>query len=302
MVTPELPRPALVLVTDSARLRDRALEDVVREAVLGGVSVVQLREKAMPHAALVALGARVRDAIAGRALFFVNGDVDAAVALVADGVHVPEDGPAIAGVRARVGGGVLISRAAHSVDAAVRAERDGADIVQLGTTFETASKPGRAAIGVEGVRAVCATVRVPVIAIGGITAANAGGVLCAGAAGVAVIGAIFDADDPRSAAAALRAAVASASVAAHVAPRGDGDPAVTAMHLTVNGKPRQVDAAPDGADGMTLVALLRAFDVNPRLVAVAINGDVIPKDEFAAATVREGDAVEIVRMVGGGAA
>ena len=206
-----VPRPALVLVTDSARLRGRALEDVVREAVLGGADVVQLREKGMPHDALVALGARVRDAIAGRALFFVNGDVDAAVALGADGVHLPEGGPAIADVRPRVGGHVLISRAVHSVEAALQAERDGADIVQLGTAFETASKPGRAPLGVDGVRAVCAAVRVPAIAIGGITAANAGGVLRAGATGVAVIGAIFDADDPRAAAAALRAAIDAAS-------------------------------------------------------------------------------------------
>jgi sulfur carrier protein len=72
------------------------------------------------------------------------------------------------------------------------------------------------------------------------------------------------------------------------------------MHLTVNGKPRDVDAA-DGADAMPLPALLAAFEINPRLVAVAINGDVIPKSEFPGASVHEGDAVEIVRMVGGGA-
>ena len=207
----QFPRPSLLLVTDSARLRRRALEDVVREAVLGGANVVQLREKTMPHDALVALGARVRDAIAGRALFFVNGDIDAAVALGADGVHLPEDGPAIADVRARVGGTVLISRAAHSIADALQAERDGADIVQLGTAFETASKPGRAPMGVDGVRAVCAALRLPVVAIGGITAQNAGDVLRAGATGVAVIGAIFHAEDPRAAAAALRAAIDAAS-------------------------------------------------------------------------------------------
>ncbi len=207
-----LPRPALVLVTDTARLRGRALEDVVREAVLGGVGVVQLREKAASHDALVAVGGRVRDAIAGRALFFVNGDVDAAIALGADGVHLPEEGLSIADVRARVGDRVLISCAVHSVAAAVQAERDGADIVQIGTAFETASKPGRAPLGVDGVRAVCEAVRVPVIAIGGVTAANAGDLLRAGAAGVAVIGAIFDADHPRAAAAALRAALDAAGV------------------------------------------------------------------------------------------
>ena len=206
-----VPRPALILVTDSARLRGRALEDVVREAVLGGADVVQLREKAMPHEALIALGAWLRAAIAGRALFFVNGDIDAAIALNADGVHLPEDGPAIADVRSRVGGRALISRAVHSVEAALQAERDGADIVQLGTAFATASKPGRAPLGIDGVRAVCAAVRVPVIAIGGITAANAGDVLRAGAVGVAVIGTIFDAGDPSAAAAELRAAIGAAS-------------------------------------------------------------------------------------------
>jgi sulfur carrier protein len=74
------------------------------------------------------------------------------------------------------------------------------------------------------------------------------------------------------------------------------------MHLTVNGKPRDVDAGANGADAMPLLDLLAVFEVNPRLVAVAINGDVIPKSEFAAARVRDGDALEIVRMVGGGAA
>ena len=73
------------------------------------------------------------------------------------------------------------------------------------------------------------------------------------------------------------------------------------MHLTVNGKPRDVEASANGADGVPLLDVLAAFDVNPKLVAVAINGDVIPKREFASARVREGYALEIVRMVGGGA-
>ena len=205
-----LTRPSLVLVTDGARLHGRALEDVVRIAVAGGVQVVQLREKSLSHDALVELGGRVRDAIAGRALFIVNGDVDAAIALGADGVHLPEDGAAIADVRARVGPDVLISRAVHSVLAAVRAESEGADMVQLGTVFETASKPGREPIGIAGVRAVCAAVRIPVIAIGGITATNTGDVFAAGASGVAVIGAIFDGDEPRASAAALRVAIDAA--------------------------------------------------------------------------------------------
>ena len=72
------------------------------------------------------------------------------------------------------------------------------------------------------------------------------------------------------------------------------------MRTTVNGKPRETDA--HGAVDMPLLAFLAAHEVNPKLVAVAVNGDVIPKSTFDTAVVREGDAVEIVRMVGGGAA
>jgi sulfur carrier protein len=71
------------------------------------------------------------------------------------------------------------------------------------------------------------------------------------------------------------------------------------MNLTINGKPRELDA--NGATEIDLPTLLERFEINPRLVAVAINGDVIPKTDYASATVRAGDALEIVRMVGGGA-
>ena len=67
------------------------------------------------------------------------------------------------------------------------------------------------------------------------------------------------------------------------------------MRITVNGKAREIDGE------MDLPSFLARFDINPKLVAVAINGDVIPKDEYGAATLRDGDALEIVRMVGGGA-
>jgi len=201
-----LAAPALVLVTDSGRLRGRDLTDVVSEAVAGGVNVVQLREKTLPHNDLVALGTRLHDAIAGRALVFINTDVAVALRIGANGVHLPEGSPArSAGDAARHG--LLVSRAVHSIDGALSAERDGADLVQLGTVFETASKPGADTIGIAGVHEACERVSVPVIAIGGITLANAGEVMRAGAAGVAVIGAVFDAPDPRAAAAALRAAI-----------------------------------------------------------------------------------------------
>ena len=73
------------------------------------------------------------------------------------------------------------------------------------------------------------------------------------------------------------------------------------MRLTVNGKPRDVATSDAPSNALPVPELLRLFDVNPKLVAVAINGDVIAKDAYGAASVRDGDTVEIVRMVGGGA-
>lgn len=209
MTRPHVPAPVLMLVTDASRLRGRSLESVVRAAIDGGVNVVQLRERALAHDHMTALATRLRAAIGGRALLLVNSDVAAAQASGADGVHLPEGGASIAETRHRAGETMLISRAVHGVDAAVAAERDGADLLVLGTVFASASHPAGTAIGGEGVRAVCARVGVPVIAIGGITPGNAGAVVRAGAAGIAVIGAIFDAEDPRAAAAGLRAAIAA---------------------------------------------------------------------------------------------
>jgi len=208
----ELPPRVLMLVTDGVRRRGpAAIEDIVRDAVRGGVNIVQLREKHMAGAELVELGLRVRDVIAGEALLFVNSDVEAAIALGADGVHLPDGAGSVAEVRARCGEGVLVSRSVHDAEAAVRAEREGADFALLGTVFETASKPGTRTIGVEGARAACNAVAIPVVAIGGITASNAARAIGAGAAGVAVIGALLDADDPLAAARSLAAAISIAT-------------------------------------------------------------------------------------------
>jgi thiamine-phosphate diphosphorylase len=214
----KIPYPVLMLVTDRQRAAGRAhdgeegLDDIARDAALNGVNVVQLREKDLDTARLVAVGLHVKAAITDRALLFVNGDLEAARTLRADGVHLPERGPSVAEVRALLGEHVLVSTAVHDLTGALAAERAGADLLVLGTAFETISKPGITPLGPEGVREVCAAVQVPVIAIGGITAANAGDVMRAGAAGVAVIGAIMDAADPRAAAKALRGVIDSTAL------------------------------------------------------------------------------------------
>ena len=201
-----------MLISDRTRLRGRKLEEVASQAVDGGVHVVQLREKDLPSRELYELAITLHAVLRGRALLLVNDRVDVALASGADGVHLPERSLPGKAVREIAGDACIVGRSVHSVEAAVQAERDGADFVEVGAVYETASKPGVTPAGVELVRAVADAVRLPVIAVGGVSADNVGDVVRAGADGVAVIGAIMDAGDPQWAAGRLRRALDEASL------------------------------------------------------------------------------------------
>ena len=204
------PEPCLMLIMDRSRLRGRALEEVASLAARGGANAVQIREKDLSSAELHELAAPLQAALRGRALLVVNSRIDVALAIGADGVHFPETGLPAKEARDMAKGVCIIGRSVHSTEAAVAAEAEGADYVQAGTIYETASKAGRDASGPELISAVREAVSIPVIAVGGITAENAGEVIAAGADGVAVIGAIMDADDPQQAARDLRQAIDAA--------------------------------------------------------------------------------------------
>ena len=201
-----------MLISDRTRLRGRKLEEVASQAVDGGVHVVQLRARDLPSRELYELAITLHAVLRGRALLLVNDRVDVALASGADGVHLPERSLPGRAVREIAGDACIVGRSVHSVEAAVQAERDGADFVEVGAVYETASKPGMAPAGVELVRAVADAVRLPIIAVGGVSADNVGDVVRAGADGVAVIGAIMDADDPQGAAGRLRRALDEASL------------------------------------------------------------------------------------------
>jgi thiamine-phosphate diphosphorylase len=152
-------------------------------AVAAGATVVQLRVKA-PTAVVVACGRGFREL---PATFIVNDDVDAAIALAADGVHLGQGDDGAGRARAA---GLVLGRSAATLEQALAAD---ADYLGVGPVWETPSKADAdPAIGVEALRAICAAVGVPVVAIGGIDAANAAECIRAGAAGVAVIRAATD--------------------------------------------------------------------------------------------------------------
>ena len=157
--------------------------ETARHAVAAGATVVQLRLKA-PTDEIVARGRGFRDLAA---TFVVNDDVDAALALEADGVHLGQDDPGAEQAREA---GLLLGRSVTSLAEALAA--DGA-YLGAGPVWDTPSKADAApALGLDGLREICAAVSVPVVAIGGIDASNAGACIAAGAAGVAVIRAATD--------------------------------------------------------------------------------------------------------------
>jgi thiamine-phosphate pyrophosphorylase len=163
---------------------EEALLAHVARAASGGVDWIQIREKDLEARDLLGLALRAL-AIAGAAKVLVNSRVDVALAAGAHGVHLPASSIVPARWRQVVPDGFLIGVSCHTVGEVRSAERDGADFTVFGPVFETASKPG--AVGIERLREAASAVRIPVLALGGVNAANASRCIAAGAAGIAGI-------------------------------------------------------------------------------------------------------------------
>ena len=191
----------LYLVTDRRWLGERSLEDSVENAILGGVTVVQLREKEISSQEYLELAQRVKEVTDRHDIpLIINDRIDIALAIDADGVHLgPEDLP-VPIARRLLGDGKIIGASAASVDEARLFQAQGADYLGVGAVFPTATKGGTEKVGLEDLRGIKAAVQIPVVAIGGIKAENAKPVMETGVDGVAVVSAIMDQRDIREAA------------------------------------------------------------------------------------------------------
>ncbi len=176
-------------------------------ALDGGARVVQLRLKDAPAGEVLEVARRLTALAAGRALVILNDRADLAVLAGADGVHVGDEDLPVAEARAVVGPDLLLGRSTRTLADGQAALAAGADHVGFGPVFPTATKAIAAAPrGLAMLGEVAAGLPAPVVAIGGIDLASIGAVASAGAAAAAVIGALFDAADPRARAAALAVA------------------------------------------------------------------------------------------------
>lgn len=186
----------LYAVTDSAWLHGRTLASCVREALAGGATFVQLREKHMSTDELVEEAKTIlpicREA---RVPFLIDDDVEAARLVGADGVHVGQSDTACAEARRILGPDAIVGVSAQTVEQAVAAEQAGADYLGVGALIPTPTKPDAVDVTPEELARICRAVGIPVVGIGGLHLSTVDILDGTGAAGAAVVSAIFAAED-----------------------------------------------------------------------------------------------------------
>ncbi|MGN0435425.1 MAG: bifunctional hydroxymethylpyrimidine kinase/phosphomethylpyrimidine kinase [Wujia sp.] len=193
-------------VTDGTDNSDGSLYNKVEAAIRGGITFLQLREKAVTEEQYI------RDAMAIKTLadfhgipFLINDNVPVALASGADGVHLGQDDMDISEARIILGDDKIIGATAHSVEEAIRAEQLGADYLGVGAMYKTSTKDNTVPVTYDILREICHTVSIPVVAIAGINENNVSDLAGSGIAGAAVVSAIFGSEDITAAAKRMKA-------------------------------------------------------------------------------------------------
>ena len=192
---------SLYAITDRNCLKGRNIAEQVEQAILGGVTCIQLREKNLSTKKLFEEAEEVLKICRQYGVpLIINDDYKAAVAIGADGVHVGIEDAPVAEIRRFAGEDFIIGATAKTVEQARFAEISGADYIGVGAVFPSPTKKNAIRITPEKLREICASVSIPAVAIGGITSENVSGIKNCGQSGIAVVSAIFAAEDVKSAA------------------------------------------------------------------------------------------------------
>lgn len=196
----------LYAVTDRAWVGQGTLGDQVEQALRGGVTCVQLREKSLGVPAILVEAEEIGALCRSYGVpFLINDCVEIALQCGADGVHVGQKDRAAREVRRLLGPNRILGVSARTVEQAVQAERDGADYLGVGAVFSTSTKADAIPVSYETLQAICRAVSIPVVAIGGIQRENLLSLTGSGVDGVALVSAIFAAPDVETASRELRA-------------------------------------------------------------------------------------------------
>ena len=192
-------------VTDRSWLNGQTLYEQVRQVLEGGVSFLQLREKNLSEQAFLEEAKEIQKLCREyKVPFIINDNVNLALEIDADGVHVGQDDMEAGEVRRRLGADKIIGVSAHSVEEALRAEKCGATYLGSGAVFGSGTKKDVGTLDHEVLKEICASVQIPVVAIGGISRDNILQLKGTGIDGVAVISAIFAQNDIRAAVQEMR--------------------------------------------------------------------------------------------------
>ena len=195
----------LYAVTDRSWTKNDTLYHQVEEALKGGVTFLQLREKDLNTENFLQEAEEMKKLCAAyRVPFVINDNVEIARTVGADGVHVGQDDMPAWKVREILGEDKIIGVSAQTVEQAIKAEKDGADYLGVGAVFPTSSKADAVEVEHATLRDICVAVQIPVVAIGGISAENVSQLAGTGIDGIAVISAIFAQDFPKLAAEELK--------------------------------------------------------------------------------------------------
>lgn len=196
----------LYAVTDRAWLGDKTLAQQVEESLKGGATMVQLREKHLDRETFKTEALELKELCRRYSVpLIINDDVELALEIGADGVHVGQEDLEAGRARALLGPDKILGVSAHSVEEALRAQEAGADYLGAGAVFPTDTKDDVSVLPYERLKDICAAVDIPVVAIGGIGTHNILRLSGSGVAGVAVVSAIYAQPDVERAARELKA-------------------------------------------------------------------------------------------------
>lgn len=195
----------LYAVTDRTHLKI-SLAEAVEQAIQGGVTCVQLREKGIGFAEYVSRAVEIRDVCRAYGVpLIINDDYRVALESGADGVHVGIEDTAVSDIRKQAGGDFIIGATAKTVSQAQKAQADGADYLGAGAVFPSLTKTNALRITPEKLKEICGSVSIPVVAIGGISLENVRIIKDCGQCGIAVVSALFAQEDIKLSAERLRA-------------------------------------------------------------------------------------------------
>lgn len=190
----------LYAVTDRSWIGRQSLQEQIEEALLGGVTCVQLREKNLDESSFIKEASQIKELCHRYGVpLLINDNVEVALRSGADGVHVGREDRPVAEIRQLAGKDFIIGATAKTIEQARQAEADGADYLGVGAVFPSPTKKNAIRITTQQLRAICSSVSIPAVAIGGISLENVSEIAGSGMSGIAVVSAIFAADNIRTA-------------------------------------------------------------------------------------------------------